>query len=108
MFEPAAANIVAGWVTEGKAQLCKEKKDICSAFSIVRFRLQCNVGPAWLKFTPGVKQHFSTAPSDASGRKRGTQEMAVKSLSQSLWAWINFIKYMEMNGNNLVLYPVAI
>lgn len=34
MFEPAAANIVAGWVTEGKAQLCKEKKDICSAFAI--------------------------------------------------------------------------
>lgn len=26
MFEPAAANIVAGWVTERKAQLCKEKK----------------------------------------------------------------------------------
>lgn len=29
MFEPEAANIVAGCVTEGKAQLCKEKKNIC-------------------------------------------------------------------------------
>lgn len=34
MFEPAAANIVAGRVTEGKAQLCKEKKTFVQPFPL--------------------------------------------------------------------------
>lgn len=109
MFEPAAANIVAGWVTEGKAQLCKEKNGICSAFSIVQFRLQHSVGPAWLKFSPGVKEHFSPAPTDASGRKCGTQDWnGCEEPATVLWARINSIKFIEMNDDNLVLYPVTI
>lgn len=109
MFEPAAANIVAGWVTGGKAQLCKEKKAICSAFSTVQFRLQSSVGPVWLKFTPGVKWHFSPAPTDASGRKCGTKDWnGCEEPVTVLSALINSIKYIEMNDNNLVLYPVTI
>lgn len=44
MFE--AANIAGGCVTERKAQLCKEKKGICQAFSDVQLRLQYSFGPA--------------------------------------------------------------
>lgn len=84
MFEPAAANIVAGWVTEGKAQLCKEKKTFFQPFPLCIS--DCNAVLVLLdRNSPQVLNSTSVLlPLMAVGGNVALRtEMAVKSLLQS-------------------------
>lgn len=84
MFEPAAANIVAGWVTERKAQLCKEKKVIVLPFPLCSS--DCNAVLVLLDWnSPQVLNSTSVLlpVMPVVGNVAPRTEMAVKSLSQS-------------------------
>lgn len=100
MFEPAAANIVAGWVTERKAQLCKEKKrkpfvrpfPLCSS--------DCNAALVLLDWN-SLQVLNSTSVllprMPVVGNVAPRTEMAVKSLSQSC-------ELLEILSGNLLNY----